>query len=51
MEATASAAFFEKNYLLNSKQSLIDPFKALLPSPFVSYINILVQAAVAPNSQ
>ena len=51
MEASASADFLEYNQLPNRKKSLIDPFKALYPSPFISSINLLVKAAVDTNSK
>ena len=51
MEAADYTAFFDKHHLSNRKQSLIDPFKALCPNPFISSIDIFVQAAVAPNSK
>ena len=47
MEAAAPTALFDKNQQLNRKQPLIEPFKELLPNPFVSYTNLLVQASVA----
>ena len=49
MEAASSAAFFDDNQLSNKQKTLVDRFKALCPSPVVSSINILLQAAVAPN--
>ena len=51
MEADASADLFYKKQLPNSKQSLVDPFKAIFPRPFVSSVNLLVHAAMATNSK
>ena len=50
MKAAASSDFLDKNQLSNRKQYFVDHFKDLSPIPFVSSTNLLVQAAVAPNS-
>ena len=51
MEADDSADFFDENKRPNRKQSVVDPFKDLCTNPFVSSINLLVQAPVEPNSK
>ena len=51
MEVAAYDYFFEDNQLLNRNYPPDGTLKVLCPSPFVSYINILLQADVASKSK